>query len=376
MAKRQGSLESLVNEFSFWRDRRVFLTGHTGFKGGWLALLLHRLGAQVTGYALATDTTPSLFAAAGVDQVLDSRLDDLRDDTALTTAMQDSHSEVVIHMAAQALVRRGYAAPTETYATNVMGTVNLLEAVRHCPTVRAVLVVTSDKCYDNQEWARGYREDDTLGGHDPYSSSKACVELAVQSWRKSFLATAGIAVATARAGNVIGGGDWAEDRLLPDVVRALVAGQPVAIRHPDAIRPWQHVLEPLAGYLTLARQLCTGDGQYAAAWNFGPDDDSAWPVAKVVDRVFHLWGQGSRTLTAQDDTRSHAPHEAHWLKLDASKTRRALEWQPRLTLETALAWSVDWYRAYYDDPADSTRIRAMTERQIEHYLALKVEGHE
>ncbi|MDE2259019.1 MAG: CDP-glucose 4,6-dehydratase [Betaproteobacteria bacterium] len=360
-----------MNEVSFWRDRRVFLTGHTGFKGGWLALLLHRLGAQVTGYALAPDTTPSLFAAAGVDQVLDSRLSDLRDDSALTRAMLDSHPEVVIHMAAQALVRRGYAAPTVTYATNVMGTVNLLEAVRHCPTVRAVLVVTSDKCYDNQEWARGYRESDALGGYDPYSSSKACVELAVQSWRKSFLAPAGIAVATARAGNVIGGGDWAEDRLLPDVVRAVVAGQPVAIRHPDAIRPWQHVLEPLAGYLTLAHQLCAKDGRYAAAWNFGPDDDSAWPVAKVVDHVFHLWGQGCGTPSVQGSAQSNAPHEAHWLKLDASKARRALGWQPRLSLETALAWSVDWYRAYYDNPTDIARIRAMTGQQIEHYLALK-----
>jgi CDP-glucose 4,6-dehydratase len=371
VAKRQGPLENLVNKNSFWRDRRVFLTGHTGFKGGWLALLLHRLGAQVTGYALTPETNPSLFSSARVDQVLDSRLGDLRDDIGLTRAMQDCHPEVVIHMAAQALVRRGYAAPRETYATNVMGTVNLLEAVRLCPTVRAVLVVTSDKCYDNQERARGYHENDTLGGHDPYSSSKACAELAVQSWRKSFLAPAGIAVATARAGNVIGGGDWAEDRLLPDLVRAMVAGKPVTIRHPDAIRPWQHVLEPLAGYLTLAHRLCTEEGRYATAWNFGPDDDSAWPVAKVVDRVFQLWRQGSSTLAVQNGTQSNAQHETHWLKLDASKARQELGWKPRLSLETALSWSVDWYRAYYDDPRGFARIRALTGQQIEHYLALK-----
>ena len=338
MAGRQGALESLGVTPGFWRGRRVFLTGHTGFKGSWMSLWLGSLGAEVTGYALAPSTNPSLFEVAGVARDLRSVIADVRDAARLTEAMTASRPEVVIHMAAQPLVRRSYADPVETYSTNVMGTVNVFEAVRRVAGVRAVVNVTSDKCYLNREWAWGYREDEPLGGHDPYSSSKACAELVGASYRDSY----GMPLASARAGNVIGGGDWAEDRLVADIMRAIAAGEPVRIRNPHAIRPWQHVLEPLAGYLLLAEKVATEGAPYAQAWNFGPAAGEERPVQWIVEEIARRWGAGA---TWKVDAGEH-PHEASFLKLDISKARARLGWKPRLTLSSALDLIVAWHRAH------------------------------
>ena len=337
-----------MNE-QFWHGKRVFLTGHTGFKGAWLSLWLHRLGAEVYGYALAPPTDPSLFELARVDDLVDSTISDVRDLEALQEAMADARPEVVIHMAAQPLVRDSYRIPVETYAVNVMGTVNLLETVRCCPGVRAVINVTTDKCYENREWVWGYRENEPLGGHDPYSSSKGCSELVTSSYRNSYFnptaySAHGVAVASARAGNVIGGGDWAADRLIPDCIRAILAGKPVVIRNPYAVRPWQHVLEPLSGYLLLAQRLCEEGPAFASAWNFGPCDEDARPVEWIVRRLCDSWGAGARYAV---DKGEH-PHEAHYLKLDCSKATAELGWHPRWSLEKALDLIVDWTRAYRD----------------------------
>ena len=278
---------------SFWQGRRVFLTGHTGFKGTWLALWLQQLGAQVTGYALSPATSPNLYGLAQVADGMTSIFGDVRDPSALASALKAAQPEIVIHMAAQALVRYGYQNPVETYATNVMGTVNVLEAVRACPSVRSIVCVTSDKCYDNKEWFWGYRENEALGGYDPYSSSKAAAELVTSAYRDSYLRDQGVGVASARAGNVIGGGDWAADRLVPDVLRAFAEGRPALIRNPDAIRPWQHVLEPLSGYLSLAQHLHEKPIEIAGAWNFGPYDADAKSVRKVVEKLAAAWGGGA-----------------------------------------------------------------------------------
>jgi CDP-glucose 4,6-dehydratase len=346
VADRQGTLEAVVNP-GFWSGRRVFITGHTGFKGGWLALWLHRLGATLSGYALPPPTRPSLYHEAGIARLLRSLEGDVRDGAALANVLQAARPEVVFHLAAQPLVRRSYRDPAETYATNVMGTVHLLEAVRRCDSVRAVVVVTSDKCYDNQERpSGGYREDEPLGGRDPYSSSKACAELVSAAWRQSFFNPAdharhGVAIASARAGNVIGGGDWAEDRLVPDFLRAAAAGQELLIRAPGAVRPWQHVLEPVAGYLRLAERLVQDGVACAEAWNFGPGDEDAQPVSWLADRLAALWGEGARWRTDAQPQ----PHEAHYLRLDSAKARERLGWQPRWRLEQALERVVDWHRA-------------------------------
>ena len=350
----------MVAQGDFWRGKRVFLTGHTGFKGSWLALCLRRLGADVTGYALAPPTSPSLYEMAAVAAGLRDVRGDVRDLDSLQRALQAAAPEIVIHMAAQSLVRASYADPVETYATNVMGTVNLLEAVRRAGSVRAALIVTSDKCYENREWVWGYRENDPMGGFDPYSNSKGCAELVTAAYRSSYFG-AGTAVASARAGNVIGGGDWAQDRLVPDAIRAFAAGKPVEIRNPAAIRPWQHVLEPLAGYLLLAQRLCARGQEAASGWNFGPSEQEARPVAEVVDQLARLWGDGARWQLAAG---AH-PHEAHHLKLDCSKARAHLGWRPRSSLDEGLAWTADWYRAWHAG-ADLARI---TEAQIERYLA-------
>jgi len=332
----------------FWQGRRVFLTGHTGFKGGWLALWLQRLGAEVTGYALAPGTEPALFEVARVGTGMASVLGDLRDPEALAAAMARARPEVVFHLAAQALVRRSYQEPVATYATNVMGTVHLLEAVRRTPGVRSVVVVTTDKCYENREWPWAYREDEALGGHDPYSSSKGCAELVASAYRRSFFPPErhdrhGVALASARAGNVIGGGDWAADRLVPDILRALDAGREVVVRNPGAVRPWQHTLEPLAGYLRLAEALHAQGPAVAEAWNFGPWETDARPVRWIVEQLTALWGPGAGYRFEQDPG---AVHEAQQLKLDISKARTRLGWQPRWPLGRSLEAIVEWHRAW------------------------------
>lgn len=326
----------------FWRGRSVFLTGHTGFKGGWIALWLSYLGAQVYGYALSPPTTPSFFTATQLqDQLTQSTLGDIRDLAALAQAMQQAQPSVVIHMAAQPLVRDSYHAPVETYATNVMGTVNVLEAARKTEAVKAIVNITTDKCYHNQEWIWPYREVDRLGGHDPYSSSKACAELVTTAYRNSFLTEAGIQLASVRAGNVIGGGDWAKDRLIPDFLRALDAGETLRVRSPNAIRPWQHVLEPVAGYLLLAEKLVTEGKAYAEAWNFGPGETDAKPVSWIVDRLCQKIPNARWELEGTPQ-----PHEAGLLKLDSSKAKARLHWLPRWSLETALDQTIDWHQAW------------------------------
>ena len=349
---------------AFWQGKRVFLTGHTGFKGGWLSLWLQQLGADVTGYALEAPTTPSLFEVASVARGMVSIIDDVRDGEALKRAMAQARPEIVIHMAAQQLVSYSYVNPVETYATNVMGVVNLLEAVRATPGVRSVVNVTSDKCYENREWPWGYRENEAMGGYDPYSNSKGCAELVTAGYRSSFFnaekyAEHGIALGSGRAGNVIGGGDWAMDRLIPDMLRAIGAGQPVMIRNPHSIRPWQHVLEPLSGYLTLAEKLYTEGPVHAEGWNFGPHDIDAKPVEWIIERMTQEWGAGA---SWQLDGQNH-PHEATYLKLDCSKARGQLGWHPRWDIGQTIAKIVEWHKAC-DQGAD---MRAMTLAQITTY---------
>ena len=350
---------------SFWREKKVFITGHTGFKGSWLCLWLHRMGARVYGYALAPPTQPSLFELARVEELLaGNAVADVRDYEKLARALSAAEPEIVIHMAAQPLVRDSYKIPVETYATNVMGTVHLLEAVRSCPTVKAVVNVTTDKCYENREWVWGYRESEPMGGFDPYSNSKGCSELVTAAYRSSYFNPARYAehtvgVATARAGNVIGGGDWANDRLIPDIIRAIMANEPVRIRNPHAIRPWQHVLEPLSGYLALAQRLYQEGAAYAEGWNFGPADDDAKPVEWIVKRLCEQWGTDARY---EIDRGAH-PHEAHYLKLDCSKARMRLGWTPRWNLSQALDSIIEWVKVYRagDD------IRECCLKQIEEY---------
>jgi CDP-glucose 4,6-dehydratase len=357
-------VEGVAVNSAFWRGRRVFLTGHTGFKGGWLALWLQALGAEVHGYALAPPTNPNLFEVARVEPgMASSVLADIRDAQSLGQAMAQAQPEVVFHLAAQSLVRYSYAQPVETYDVNVMGTVQLLEAVRATASVKAVVAITTDKCYENREWVWGYREHEAMGGADPYSSSKACAELVTAAYRRSFLAEQGAAVAPARAGNVIGGGDWAADRLIPDLLRSVFAGQPVVIRHPGAIRPWQHVLDPLAGYLTLAERLHDQGAEFAEGWNFGPGDNDARPVQWIVEQLTAQWGGGA---TWRLDERTH-PHEANTLRLDCSKARTRLPWQPVWALPVALEKILAWHRAH----RAGEDMHAFTLRQIAEYQALQ-----
>jgi len=356
------ALESVVVNRAFWKGRRVFLTGHTGFKGGWLALWLHSLGARVVGYALAPDARPNLFEAARVaERVERSIIADVRDLDAVRRAIAEAAPDVVIHMAAQPLVRDSYTDPVGTYATNVMGTVHVLEAARSAPSVRVIAVVTSDKCYENREWLWGYREDEPMGGYDPYSSSKGCTELVAAAYRRSFFAQAkpAVALVTGRAGNVIGGGDWSKDRIVPDAVRAFGAGQPLTIRSPNAIRPWQHVLEPLCGYLTLIEHAWNDAVRYAGGWNFGPGDDDVWPVSRLVDALGEKWPGRGKWVT---DTGAH-PHEAGILRLDCAKARTLLQWKPRLALGTALDWIVEWHVAQ----AQGADMLRLTQDQIRRY---------
>jgi CDP-glucose 4,6-dehydratase len=351
-----------------WQGKRVFLTGHTGFKGGWLALWLASKGAIVRGYALDPNTDPNLFTAARIDSVIEDIRGDIRNPATLEPALQDFAPEVVFHLAAQPLVRLSYADPITTYETNVLGTARLLDAIRRTPSVRAVVSVTTDKVYENQETLRPYVETDPLGGYDPYSSSKACAEIVSAAYRQSYfpvarLAEHHVALATARAGNVIGGGDWSTDRLLPDLVRGFLASQPVRIRRPFAIRPWQHVMEPLHGYITLAEHLLSANpAPYATAYNFGPNDDDAKPVGWIVSKMTEFWGDGASWVLDEDE---HV-HEAGYLKLDASKATADLGWTPRLHLDNALELLVQWYRAWQSG-AD---MHAFTLAQIAAYEAL------
>ncbi len=342
----------------FWRERRVLLTGHTGFKGAWLALWLQSLGARVTGYSAKVPTQPSLYELARVAEGMDSIEGDVRDHEATTAAVAAAAPEVVIHMAAQALVRRGFIEPRETYETNVMGTVNVLDAVRLSGDgVRVHVNVTTDKCYENREWEWGYRETEPMGGHDPYSNSKGCAELVTSAFRNSFFSDVdGPRVASARAGNVIGGGDWGEDRLVPDIMRAALAGDEVRVRNPNSIRPWQHVLNPLSGYLVLAQAMWDSP-EHAAGWNFGPPDDDARPVGWIVERLAELWPAELRS--ASDD--GPHPHEARYLKLDSSRARGRLGWRPLVGLDAALLSIVEWYRAL----SEGSDMRAVTLGQIE-----------
>lgn len=345
---------------NFWKARRVFITGHTGFKGGWLSLWLQSLGAEVHGYSLTPPTNPNLFTLAEIERGMSSStLADIRDLEQLAAAIQQAQPEIVFHLAAQALVRYSYHNPVETYAVNVMGVVNLLEAVRAANGIKALVNVTTDKCYENREWPWAYRENETLGGHDPYSNSKGCAELVTAAYRNSFLASAGIAVATARAGNVIGGGDWAADRLLPDILHAIDSETPLTIRYPGAIRPWQHVLEPLSGYLTLAEHLYKDGQAFAEAWNFGPADDNIQTVGWILEQS----AQRAPKLKWQITT-SEQPHEASYLKLDSSKARSRLNWHPRWRLNTALDKTLVWHQAW----CGGGDMHAITLTQIDEYL--------
>lgn len=347
---------------TFWRNRSVFLTGHTGFKGGWIALWLSQLGAKVHGYSLAPPTSPNFYTATQLqDRLQTSTIADIRDLSKLAAAVQAAKPSIVIHMAAQPLVRESYNTPVETFATNVLGTVNVLEAARQAETVQAIVNITTDKCYENQEWLWPYRENDRLGGHDPYSSSKACAEIAAASYRNSFLAEAGIYLASVRAGNVIGGGDWATDRLIPDFLRAIDAGETLRIRSPNAVRPWQHVLEPLSGYLMLAERLVADGAAFAEAWNFGPDEFDAKPVSWIVERLCKKFSNARWELQGEPQ-----PHEAGLLKLDSAKAKTRLGWTPRWSLEVALDKTVEWHQAW----RECQSMAEISIQQIEQYQAV------
>jgi CDP-glucose 4,6-dehydratase len=361
---RQGALEGLGMNPAFWKGKRVFLTGHTGFKGSWLCLWLQHLGAEVTGYALQPHTQPNLFEEACVADGMKSIIGDVRDLPVLEQAMLDANPEIVFHMAAQSLVRYSYASPVETFSTNVIGTVHLLEAVRKSTRIKSVVVVTTDKCYENQEWIWGYRENDRMGGYDPYSSSKACAELATAAYRSSYFNPEvsdreGASLATARCGNVIGGGDWATDRLIPDILQAYARKSTVNIRNPYAIRPWVHVLDSLRGYLLLAEQLYEWGDAYAEAWNFGGPADELKTVGWIANTLADYWGQGAAWETDRDDH----PHESATLVLDTSKARSRLGWKPQLTLEEALGLVVEWERKRQD----GSDVRTLTVEQIQAY---------
>ncbi len=351
---------------AFWRTKKVLITGHTGFKGSWLTLWLQSMGSHVVGYSRSIPTEPSFFQSARLGQEVEGVTGDIRDFEGVRAVVAEQCPDVIFHMAAQPLVRRSFHDPLETYTTNVMGTVHVLEAVRRVGNVRTVVNVTTDKCYENREWEWGYREYEPKGGHDPYSNSKACSELVTDAYRRSFFTGAGegsqAAVASARAGNVIGGGDWAQDRLVPDFIRAALEGRTLLVRSPDAIRPWQHVLNPLSGYLLLAESLWNSS-ENATGWNFGPDDADARPVRWIADRLVTLWGDGLRwELDGLPQ-----PHEAHYLKLDSSRARSRLSWVSRWDLDEGLSRTVDWFRAY----RDGGDIREVALRQISDHQALE-----
>lgn len=344
----------------FWKGKKVFVTGHTGFKGSWISIWLNSMDAKVFGYSLPAPTEPSLFKAAHVEKMIHHKIGNICNYEQLLAALREAQPDIVLHMAAQPLVRESYINPIETYATNVMGTVNVLQALREIPSVKSTVIVTTDKCYENFEHDMGYSEHDPMGGYDPYSSSKGCAELVTSAMRRSFFHNSPNAIASARAGNVIGGGDWAADRLIPDFMRSFSKGETVKIRNPHAIRPWQHVMEPLAGYLTLAEKLYLQGHDYTSAWNFGPYDEDARNVSYIADKLVSLWGDNSRW---QLDGDSH-PHEAKYLKLKINKAVSKLDWKPTFNIDECLQLTCDWYRGYYQNPQTAL---AMTLQQIKTY---------
>ncbi len=328
---------------SFWKGKKVFLTGHTGFKGSWLSLWLQNMGALVKGYSLDVNTKPALFTEANVAEEMESEIGDIRNLEQLTKSMVSFSPDILIHMAAQPLVRFSYQEPVDTYTTNVIGTVNVLEAARKCSALKAIVSVTTDKCYENKEWEWGYRENEPMGGHDPYASSKGCAELVTSAYRRSFFSAENTAsLASARAGNVIGGGDWAEDRLIPDILRAFEKSEPVVIRNPLSTRPWQHVLEPLSGYLVLAQELFLNGDEFAEGWNFGPKDEDCKPVSWILDKMVTYYGNNASWYLDKNNN----PHEAGFLKLDCSKASNRLKWNPKWNLELTLKSIVDWHQLY------------------------------
>lgn len=346
------------------RGKTILVTGHTGFKGSWLSLWLHDLGAKVVGAALPPETEPSLFDVAGISRFVDHNLIDVRDQAAVHALVRRVEPEIVFHLAAQSLVRRSYAAPVETFMTNVMGTAHVLDAVRDVPSVKAVVVVTSDKCYENHEWPYGYRESDAMGGADPYSASKGAAEVVTGSFRRSFFGKPGAAqIGSGRAGNVVGGGDWSQDRLIPDIVRAVMKDEPVVIRNPGATRPWQHVLEPLYGYMLLAGRMLKDGPAFAEGWNFGPDSSSIVPVRELAGLLASAWGKGAPRF--EFGTPLPQPHEAHTLSLDISKARSRLNWRPKLTLSDTVSLTVDWYKAQL---AGGKAMEVVTRQQINGYM--------
>jgi CDP-glucose 4,6-dehydratase len=330
----------------FWNRKKVFLTGHTGFKGSWISLWLQSMGAIVKGYSLAPNTTPNIFTEADVSKDMESEIGDIRDIDKISNSMSVFDPDVLIHMAAQPLVRLSYKEPVETYTTNVIGTVNVYEAARKCKNLKAIVSVTTDKCYENNEWDWGYRENEPMGGHDPYSSSKGCAELVTSAYRRSFFNTKDSAsLASARAGNVIGGGDWADDRLIPDILKAFEKSEPVIIRNPLSTRPWQNVLEPLSGYLVLAQELYLNGDTFAEGWNFGPKDEDCKPVSWILDKMVTKWGNGASWALDIDNN----PHEAGFLKLDCSKAANRLKWQPKWSLEETLNKIINWHQLYLNN---------------------------
>lgn len=350
----------------FWKDKTVLLTGHTGFKGAWLSVWLSMLGARVTGLSLGPLEGRSLYQTFGKKSVSEECFVDIRDHEALCRTVRRIRPEIILHLAAQSLVRQSYAAPVETFATNVMGTVHLLDALRDTDFCRAIVVVTSDKCYENREWVWPYRESDAMGGHDPYSASKGAAELVAASYRRSFFAARHTAVATARAGNVIGGGDWAKDRLVPDCLTAFARGETVIVRAPNATRPWQHVLEPLSGYLLLSERLADTGQSFAEGWNFGPEMKSVWPVRAVVDHLVAAWGEAAAWRLDENAN----PHEATLLAVDAAKAQSRLGWQPRLSVAEALDWTVAFHRALEAGSDDPGHSRKLCEKQIEDFTGI------